>query len=105
MSKAKPETLLEDWSLFIFMFFSAAFAGDVFIRLLRIHWYRPQWKELAGLGVSFILGISAILLGIWLSALNALGSAWPGLLVALLGIPYFYFVVYRIEVKFRQLSA
>lgn len=104
MSKAEPQSLLADWFIFIFTLFSAAFAGDILIKLLKVRWCERQWSDLAGLGVLFFLGIAIILAGISLSAMEALGSAWPGFIVALLGIPYFYWVLHRIEQKFRQLS-
>lgn len=69
-----------------------------------MRWFKRQWSDLALLGVLFFLGIAIVLGGITLSAVEALGSAWPGFIVALLGIPYFYWVLHQIEQKFRQLS-
>jgi hypothetical protein len=105
MSKAEPASLIEGWFIFVFTLFSAAFAGDILIKLYNIRWYHLQWSDLAGLGALFFLGVVVILIGTLLSALNALGSSWPGFVVALSGIPYFYWVVIRIETKFKQLSA
>ncbi len=105
LSKASPSSIVMDWFLFIFILFVGAYSGDILIRMSKINWSRPYWKELAGLGILFILGVVIILFGIVLSAINALGNPWFGFVIAIIGLIYFYNVLGRIEIKYRQLSA
>jgi len=104
LSKANPISIVMDWFLFIFILFIGAYSGDILIKMSKINWSRSYWKDLAGLGILFILGIVVILLGIILSAYKALGNPWPGFVIAIIGIVYFYYVLDRIEMKYRKLS-
>jgi hypothetical protein len=80
------------------------FAGDALIKMTKVSKFRKQWGALAGLGVLSISSIVIIFFGAFISAIELLDNQWIGFVVAVFGIIYFYFLLSRIEVKYRQLT-